>query len=91
MGKLANLNNVVGDGRSLESVKSRYQEQSFSLNMFGSLPHTNRFGRLPMFLRVLSAFLPMASATTKNGKNMQLSYANQATASVSFQRSIGNA
>lgn len=27
MGKLANLNNVVGDGRSLESVKSRYQER----------------------------------------------------------------
>ena len=27
MEKLANLNNVVGDGRSLETVKSRYQEQ----------------------------------------------------------------
>jgi hypothetical protein len=26
MGKLANLNNVVGDGRSLETVKSRYQK-----------------------------------------------------------------
>jgi len=27
MGKLANLNNVEGDGRSLENVKSRYQER----------------------------------------------------------------
>jgi hypothetical protein len=27
MGKLANLNNVVGSGRSLETVKSRYQER----------------------------------------------------------------
>ena len=46
--------------------------RSFSLNMFGSSPRTNRFGHLLMFLRVLSAFLPMASATTKNGKNLDM-------------------
>ena len=46
-------------------------KHSFSLNTFGSLLLMSRFGRLLMFLRVLSAFLPMASATNEEREELK--------------------